>query len=141
MTTMRVFHKYAEKMERLLRLKTFPLAVKLLEKEEDIPEGAKRPLRDWGYHSVRTWSLHIVSISVDLLGPYVCCPIYRYVDLLCDGLPVHPSVGGERGGPSVGNRLLDGCEGRQQRRRPGYQGCVGAILNPNPDAAVASKDL
>ena len=41
--------KYAEEIERRLRLRTFPLAVKLLEKEEDIPENAIRPLRDWGY--------------------------------------------------------------------------------------------
>ncbi|NIM05156.1 MAG: hypothetical protein GTN65_05965, partial [Armatimonadetes bacterium] len=33
-----------------VRLKTFPLALKLLEKEGDIPDGAKRPLRDFGYH-------------------------------------------------------------------------------------------
>jgi len=42
-------HKYAEEIERRLRLRTFPLAMKLLEKEEDIPENAIRPLRDWGY--------------------------------------------------------------------------------------------
>jgi len=40
----------AEEIERRLRLKTFPLAVKMLEKEQDIPEGAVRPKRDLGYH-------------------------------------------------------------------------------------------
>jgi len=45
-----VFHKYGEELEKRLRLQTFPLALKLLEKEEDIPEGAQRPLRDFGYH-------------------------------------------------------------------------------------------
>ena len=50
MTKMSVFHEYGEELERLLRFKTYPLAVKLLEKEENIPEGVKRPLRDWGYH-------------------------------------------------------------------------------------------
>ena len=45
-----VLQEYGEEMERLLRLKTFPLAVKLLEKEDDIPEGTQRTLKDWGYH-------------------------------------------------------------------------------------------
>ena len=42
--------KSREEFEKRLRLKTFPLAVKLLEKEEDIPPAAKRPKRDLGYH-------------------------------------------------------------------------------------------
>lgn len=49
MTVKNVLHEYAEEFEKRLRLKTFPLAVKLLEKEGDIPEGAKRPKRDLGY--------------------------------------------------------------------------------------------
>lgn len=44
------YHEYGEELERRVRLKTFPLAVKLLEKEEDVPEGAQRPVRDFGYH-------------------------------------------------------------------------------------------
>lgn len=46
---MNILHTYAEEIERRLRLKTFPLAVKLLEKEADIPDGAQRPVRDLGY--------------------------------------------------------------------------------------------
>lgn len=42
--------EYAEELERRLRLKTYPLAIKLLEGEKDIPEGAQRPLKDFGYH-------------------------------------------------------------------------------------------
>lgn len=41
--------RYAEQIEKQLRIRTFPLAVKLLEKLEDIPEGAKRPKRDFGH--------------------------------------------------------------------------------------------
>jgi len=41
---------YGEEFEGRLRLKTFPLAVKLVEKEADIPKGATRPIRDLGYH-------------------------------------------------------------------------------------------
>lgn len=44
-----VFNEYGEELERRIRLQTFPLAIKLLEKETDIPEGAERPLRDFGY--------------------------------------------------------------------------------------------
>jgi len=43
-------HEYAQEFEKRLRLKTFPFAVKLLEKEADIPKGAKRPKKDFGYH-------------------------------------------------------------------------------------------
>ena len=46
MTELGTLHKYAEELEKRLRLKTFPLAVKLLEKEADIPKEAVRPFRD-----------------------------------------------------------------------------------------------
>lgn len=44
------FHNFGEEVEKRLKLKTFPLALKFLESEADIPEGAKRPKRDLGYH-------------------------------------------------------------------------------------------
>ncbi len=50
MTTLKEYNSYGEDLERLLRLRTSPIAVKLLEKEEDIPEGAIRPKKDRGYH-------------------------------------------------------------------------------------------
>ena len=50
MTTLSNFSSYGEELERRLQLKTFPLAIKLLEKEKDIPEGAIRPKRDLGFH-------------------------------------------------------------------------------------------
>ncbi|MFC1974454.1 DUF169 domain-containing protein [Chloroflexota bacterium] len=50
MMTLSDFNSCGEELERRLRLKTFPFAVKLLEKEEDIPEGAIRPKRDLGHH-------------------------------------------------------------------------------------------
>ena len=50
MPTLSDFNSYGEELERQLRLNTFPLAVKLLEKEEDVPEGSIRPKRDLGYH-------------------------------------------------------------------------------------------
>jgi len=50
MLNLKDMHQWAREIEELIRPKTFPLAVKLLEKEEDIPEGAMRPMRDLGYH-------------------------------------------------------------------------------------------
>jgi len=41
-------HKDAEDLERYLRLQTYPLAIKLLRSESDIPADAKRPKRDEG---------------------------------------------------------------------------------------------
>ena len=49
MTKLGSLHNYGEEIDKRLRLQTFPLAIKLLEKEEDIPKGAQRPLRDLGY--------------------------------------------------------------------------------------------
>ena len=44
------FNKYGEELETSLLLRTSPVAVKMLEKEADIPKGAFRPKRDGGYH-------------------------------------------------------------------------------------------
>ena len=43
-------HEYADELDRKLRLRTFPLAIKMIEREQDIPRDAKRPLRDFGAH-------------------------------------------------------------------------------------------
>ena len=50
MADVEVYREYGEEFERRVRLKTFPLALKLLEKEGDIPDNAQRPLKDMGYH-------------------------------------------------------------------------------------------
>lgn len=44
------FNKYGEDLETFLILRTSPVALKMLEAEADIPEGAFRPKRDGGYH-------------------------------------------------------------------------------------------
>ena len=44
------FNRCGEQLERLLLLRTSPLAVKMLEKEGDIPAGAVRPKKDRGIH-------------------------------------------------------------------------------------------
>lgn len=48
--TIQELNAYGEKLEQALMLRTSPIAVKMLEREEDIPEGALRPKRDKGYH-------------------------------------------------------------------------------------------
>lgn len=37
-------------IESILRLQSYPIAVKMLRSEEEVPEGAQRPLRDLGHH-------------------------------------------------------------------------------------------
>ena len=44
------YNRYGEELEKLLLLRTSPLALKLLEREEDTPAGAVRPQRDRGIH-------------------------------------------------------------------------------------------
>jgi len=50
MTTLVTLNGYGEDLEKLLLLRTSPIAIKLLGREEDIPEGAIRPKRDRGVH-------------------------------------------------------------------------------------------
>jgi len=50
MRTMYDYRRYGEELERLLLLRTSPLAVKMLVKEEEIPKDAIRPRRDRGFH-------------------------------------------------------------------------------------------
>jgi len=49
MSSMDVVRGYAGPLERLLRLTTFPLAIKFFEKEEDVPEEALRPRAAYGH--------------------------------------------------------------------------------------------
>jgi uncharacterized protein (DUF169 family) len=50
MPTIKEFNNYGEELENILGLQTSPIAVKMLEKEADIPNGAVRPKKDRGYH-------------------------------------------------------------------------------------------
>ena len=49
-STITDFNKCGEEMERMLILRTSPIAVKMLQKEADIPKGAIRPKKDQGIH-------------------------------------------------------------------------------------------
>jgi uncharacterized protein (DUF169 family) len=50
MTTLESLRRYGEDIENSLKLKTSPIAVKMLKSADEIPEGAIRPKRDKGYH-------------------------------------------------------------------------------------------
>lgn len=44
------FREAAAELERILRLHSYPLAIKMVRGEDEIPGDAKRPLKDLGYH-------------------------------------------------------------------------------------------
>ena len=48
--TLAELHEAATELETILRLQTYPIAVKMLKREQDVPKGAQRPLKDLGYH-------------------------------------------------------------------------------------------
>lgn len=50
MATLSEYNRFGEEIERFMLLRTSPLAVKMLESEADIPDGAMRPKKDYGYH-------------------------------------------------------------------------------------------
>jgi len=54
------YHEIGEELERRLRLSSYPLAIKLLENEASIPEGALRPRRDLGH---RLWQCQAYQMS------------------------------------------------------------------------------
>jgi uncharacterized protein (DUF169 family) len=71
------YHDYAEELERLLLLRTSPIAVKMLEKAEDIPEGALRPLKDRGIHIAQCQAFALSRrdrLSVAMLKEDSWCP-------------------------------------------------------------------
>ena len=50
MATIKEFNRCGEELEKILLLRTSPVAVKMLEKESDIPKGALRPKKDRNIH-------------------------------------------------------------------------------------------
>jgi uncharacterized protein (DUF169 family) len=49
-TTIKEYNRFGEELEKILLLRTSPVAVKMLEKEADIPAGALRPKKDRNVH-------------------------------------------------------------------------------------------
>jgi len=50
MANLSEFNRFGEEIEKRMLLRTSPIAVKMLEKESDIPAGALRPKKDRGHH-------------------------------------------------------------------------------------------
>lgn len=50
MTTVKEFNRCGEELEKILMLRTSPVAVKMLENEDDVPAGSMRPKKDRKYH-------------------------------------------------------------------------------------------
>jgi uncharacterized protein (DUF169 family) len=50
MASLNELNRYGEEIERMMLLRTTPIAVKMLANDADIPDGAVRPKRDRGYH-------------------------------------------------------------------------------------------
>ena len=49
MMTLEEVHEYGTDLEQWLRMRVHPIAVKMLKSEEEVPEGAVIPTRDWGH--------------------------------------------------------------------------------------------
>ena len=83
MANFEAYNQYGEELEQRVRLRTFPLALKLLEREEDIPEGAQRPLQDFGYHLSLCQSYQLSrrdGIAIAMLAKDMWCfePVVGY---------------------------------------------------------------
>jgi uncharacterized protein (DUF169 family) len=50
MTSQTTFNTYGADLEKMLHLRTYPIAIKMLESESEVPEGAIRPKKDRGEH-------------------------------------------------------------------------------------------
>ena len=83
MTTVAEYNRYGEELERTLILRTSPIAVKMLESEKDIPEGAVRPMKDRGVHYAQCQAFAMTrrqKLTVAMLKEDNCCfaPLIAY---------------------------------------------------------------
>jgi len=100
MTKMSVLNNYGEELERLLRLKTYPLAIKLLENERDIPAGSQRPLKDLEKHialcqafsMARRDGMHITMLKEDnwCFLPVIGCGLAEIPPYFLEGNSYYP---------------------------------------------------
>lgn len=100
MTTINDYNCYGKDLERLLRLRTSPIAVKMLEKEEDIPEGAIRPKRDRGYHVAQCQAFALSRREKDTIAMLKAdnwCP----GSLMAYGIVERPPIDDSRAGEST----------------------------------------
>jgi uncharacterized protein (DUF169 family) len=94
MPTIKEFNSYGKELENALKLKTYPIAVKMLEKESDIPKGAFRPKKDRGYHLAQCQAFAMTrrqGMTIAMLKEDHWC----FAPLLAYGMvedPHHPMV-------------------------------------------------
>lgn len=140
---MSVLQRYAEEINSQIRPTSYPFAVKLLEKAEDIPEGAQRPKKDFGtclatcqaFSLSRLWGMSIAMLKEDMWCPE---PVIGY------GLAEPPKyfLGGYTRYPGGVETLEAGSKwARKFPRLPvgRYVGIVSAPLmtaNFNPDLII-----
>jgi uncharacterized protein (DUF169 family) len=77
MSTLKDFNRFGEELERLFMLRTSPLAVKMLEKAEDIPKGAFRPCKNEGIHIAQCQAFAMSrrdKLTVAMLNEDHWCP-------------------------------------------------------------------
>lgn len=82
MVELKEFNGYGDVLERSLVLRTSPLAVKMLETENDISQGALRPKRDREYHLAQCQAFSISrrqGLTVAMLKEDNWCHRRRYL--------------------------------------------------------------
>jgi uncharacterized protein (DUF169 family) len=100
MTTVKEFNSYGEELEKRLLLKTAPIAVKMLEKERDIPKEAIRPKRDRGYHIAQCQAFALTRRNRETIamlkedswcwGPLIAYGMVKTPDLFLEGNIFYP---------------------------------------------------
>jgi uncharacterized protein (DUF169 family) len=91
-TELEILNKFGEELENGLILRTSPVAVKMLEKEADIPKGAYRPKRDGGIHIAQCQAFGMTrrqGMTVAMLKEDHWCP----TALMAYGMVPKPSGG------------------------------------------------
>ncbi len=143
MMTQADFNDYGEELEKRLQLKTFPLALKMLAREDDIPEGAIRPKEDLHLHLALCQGLAMSrreGTSVAMLKEDMWC----YIPVMAFGFAQTPEyyLEGHMGFPSkvgslaVAKKLANALPRLECGR---YVGVVSAPLkaaNFEPDLVV-----
>ena len=65
MPTLETYHRYGKQLEEELRLRTAPIAVKMIASEAEVPEGALRPhLQGEHYAQCQAFSQVGVGVSI-----------------------------------------------------------------------------
>jgi uncharacterized protein (DUF169 family) len=102
MTTVKEFNSYGEELEKRLLLKTAPIAVKMLEKEKDIPKEAIRPKRDRGYHIAQCQAFALTRRNRETIamlkedswcwGPLIAYGMVKTPDIFLEGNVFYPAL-------------------------------------------------